>query len=147
MSPITVRFDPPSHGWLTLYVGVGERTFCIDAADMPNNPVQALVDALDLAASHKASSVWWNLEPGSYWMEFVPQGERVAFRLRYAKQGDATKATTQATLLGSRDEVILPFWRFLQAFQTARFAEPDWPDVHFERMACIGEWLEGAAKC
>lgn len=109
----------------------------IDASDVPNNPIQQLVDALDLAASGAQSCVWWHLEPDSYFMHFAPHQDEITFTLSYAPGREQRPSNEVASVRGSRPDILLPFWRFLRQFQSHDYAEPHWPSVDYQRMAAI----------
>ena len=137
MPPIHIHCEPPSHGWLTLQLRVGDRCIEIDASDVPNNPVQDLADALDLAARGLRGQVWWNLEPDGYFMSFEPVGDALRFQLDFAPCSERRSATTVLAFQGARSETLLPFWRFLRAFQSRAYAASDWPAVNYERLPAI----------
>ena len=137
MPLIEIQYDQPSHGWLTLRLTVGSRTVEIDASDVPNNPVQELVAALEAAAEGSESSVWWHLEPDGYFANFEPVGSEVRFNLAFAKRSDRRNVAPIVSVTGSKAEILLPFWRFLRDFESRPHQEPDWPHVDFSRLQAI----------
>jgi hypothetical protein len=134
---IRIQHTPPSHGWLSLQLSVGDRHVSIDASDVPNNPVQELVDALDLAASGASAQVWWHLEPDGWFMSFEPDGDDVRLQLDFAPHSERSRAQPALRLRGPRAEILLPFWRFLRDFQSRAYPEPHWPAVDYRRMPAI----------
>lgn len=148
MQRIDIRYQPPSNGWLTLRLSAEGRSIEIDASDVPNNPIQALVDALDSAAAGTPSRVWWNQEPSGYLMSFVPLGSEfgneMEFRLEFSHHGEHSPSHVALALRGGRSEVLLPFWRFLREFQSHAYAEPHWPSVNYERLLLIKARIAGA---
>jgi len=57
MKIISIRYDPPMNGWLRLFLNVGVHQVVMDASDVPNNPVQELIDALDNIANGRKATV------------------------------------------------------------------------------------------
>jgi len=143
MQRIRIQHTPPSHGWVSLRLSVGDQSVAIDASDVPNNPIQDLVDAIDLVACGVHSQVWWHLEPDGYFMRFEPIGNDVLFRLDFAPRSERRLAEPVLSLRGSRAEVLLPFFRFLREFQSHAYREPHWPEVHYERLFAVKAQLGG----
>jgi hypothetical protein len=122
---------------MTLSLCVGEQHIEFVASDVPNNPIQELADALDLAVRGIHAQVWWHLEPDGYFMRFAPVGDEVLFQLDFASCSERKCATPVLTLRGSRAEVLLPFWRFLREFQSHAYTAPHWPSVRYEHLLAI----------
>lgn len=66
MAVLHIAYEAPEHGWLTVTVTVAGKALVIDASDVPNNPVQDLIAALDAASQGTESCVSWPLEPDAY---------------------------------------------------------------------------------
>ena len=122
---------------MTLRLTAGEKTVVIDASDVPNNPLQDLVVALEAAAAGTESSVWWHLEPDGYFTTFKPIGTEVQFNLEFATRSERRLAEHIASACGSKAEILLPFWRFLRDFESHSYQEPHWPSIDFSRMQFI----------
>jgi hypothetical protein len=127
---------------MTLSLRVGEQRIEFVASDVPNNPIQELADALDLAVRGIHAQVWWHLEPYGYFMRFEPVGDEVFFQLDFALCSKRKSATPVLTFRGTRAEVLLPFWRFLREFQSHAYTEPHWPSVRYENLPAIKAKLE-----
>lgn len=137
MKRIAISHQPPSHGWLTLQLTVDEQIIEIDASDVPNNPVQELISTLYSAAGGTSASVWFHLEPDGYYVHFEPVGSDIGFRIDYAAESERSRSNNILSIVGSREEILLPFWRFLRDFQSRGYAEPHWPDVDYRDMDSI----------
>jgi hypothetical protein len=146
MPLIGLQYDPPSHGWLTLCLTAGDKTIEIDASDVPNNPLQELIAALEAAASGAESSVWWHLEPDGYFMNFKPMGSEIQFSLEFATRSERHLSESIVSVSGSKAEVLLPFWRFLRDFQSRTYQEPNWPILDFSRMQVIKAGIGAASE-
>jgi len=146
MPLIELRFDPPSHGWLTLRLTAADKTVVIDASDVPNNPLQELIAALEAAASGMESSVWWHLEPDGYFMNFKPVGSETQFNLEFATRSERRLSETIVSVSGSKAGVLLPFWRFLRDFQSRTYQEPNWPNLDYSRMQVIKAGIGAASE-
>lgn len=136
-----VRHEAPSHGWLPLRLNVNGIDVDIVASDVPNNPVQELLDALESVARGNEASIWWHLEPDGYFMRFFPNGDEVMFVLELAPESKESRAEVVLSFQGTRVEVLLPLWRFLRDFQSRQYSEEDWPNVDYRRIASIREMI------
>lgn len=137
MKTIRLSHRAPSHGWLALQLVADGHSFEIDASDVPNNQVQDLISALYSAAGGAEAVVWLHLEPDGYFMHFQPVGENIRFRLDYATESDRSRSRDIFIIESSREDMLLPFWRFLRNFQSRKYAEPHWPDVDYRDMDSI----------
>jgi len=146
MQRVQIQYNPPSHGWLRLQLTVDATSVDIEASDVPNNPVQELLDALVRATTGTESSVWWHLEPDGYFMHFIPIGEEIKFSLEFAPNSKRSNARDVLSFQSGRAEVLLPFWRFLRDFQYQAYAEPHWPSVNYERILAIKAALGGTSE-
>lgn len=134
---IRISYAPPSHGWLTLTVSVNEQAVEIDASDVPNNPVEDLLSALELAANGVPSSVWWHLEPAGYFMYFTPINGSIHFKIEYVAHSEQAQGKSVVEISGSPAQILLPFWRFVREFQTHEFEEPHWPVIDWNRILAV----------
>lgn len=122
---------------MTISILVNGQTVEIDASDVPNNPVEDLLVALDLAANGVPSSVWWHLEPDGYFMDFTPNGEEVQFKLVFATESERAHGREVVGTRGNAAQVLLPFWRFIREFQSHDFQEPHWPLTDYRRILAV----------
>ena len=145
MQRIRVQHEPPSHGWLPILLEASGHSVTIDASDVPNNPIQELIEAIDQAASGAQSCVWWHLEPDGYFMQFTPSRDEIEFKLSFSPNSAHSQSKEVLSVRGSRAEVLLPFWRFLREFQSHSYAEPHWPAVNYERLLVIKASIGGVS--
>ncbi len=134
---IQIGYQPAHHGWLDLRLTVNGQVLEIDASDVPNNPVQELVSALELSSAGTPASVWWHLEPAGYFMHFTPEGETMTLRIDFSNNSKPAHAQTVLKATGRREHILMPFWRFVREFQSRGFQEPHWPETDYSRMADI----------
>jgi hypothetical protein len=143
MSRIAVRHLSPEHGWLTFYVTVDGQIVEIDASDVPNNPMQDLLDAIRRVSQGENTRVWWHLEPGWYVFDFEHKGDSLLFRI--ALVNDTTpgsRETTVASIETAPSDVLLPLWRFLRRFQSEHHHEPHWPEIDYRDIDRIGDRIK-----
>lgn len=145
MQLVRIACKAPSHGWLSVSLATDEKCIEIDASDVPNNPLQDLISALEMAARGTESFVWWHLEPHGYFMYLTPGGGEVHLRIDYAPHSERSLGANVLTVSGNPEQVLLPFWRFLREFQSHGYVEPHWPPVDYSRMGTIKGLIEGAA--
>jgi len=146
MPLIHIAYRPPEHGWLALTLTLDGKVINIDASDVPNNPLQELLVALEDIARGIDTSVWWHMEPASYFMYFQRVADEVQLRLEYADESQRSRAKEVATVQGSMTRIVTPFWRFLREFQSHAFAEPHWPDVDYDRIHTIKLLLDASGE-
>ena len=125
---------------------VEDRTIEIDASDVPNNPIQEIVEALDRAVSGLEAHIWWNLEPDGYFLHFKPVGQRVLLELEFAPRSERSQASIVLSFEGAPNDVLLPFWRFIRDFQSRDYTEPHWPFVNYDRLSAIKRRLDGTSE-
>ena len=109
----------------------------MDDSDVPNNPVQELINALDNVANGREATVWWNLERDGYFMHFEPTNGRIDFCLEFSSNSDFHHGHPVVTAQGTAAEVLLPFWRFLRDFQSYGYQEIHWLGVCYQRVSII----------
>jgi hypothetical protein len=131
---------------LSLHLDIDGIAVDIFASDVPNNPIQDLISALDTAASGYKSFVWWHLEPDGYFLHFMPAGEEVELQLEFAVNSKHLHAQKILSFRSNRSEVLMPFWRFLRNFQSRQYDEPHWPRVDYRRLDAIKLAIRGASE-
>ena len=114
----------------------------IDASYTPNNPVQQLIEALHAATRGDAARVWWHLEPDGYFLRFEPDGERIRLQLDFAYDSIPSRSRNVLAIEGTREEMLLPFWRFLRGFQSGEPHAPHWPDVDYRDIHVIEDRIK-----
>jgi hypothetical protein len=144
MQLIRINHLAPSHGWLKLNLTLGAKNLEINASDVPNNPIQDLITALDIASRGADSFVWWHLEPAGYFLYFHSVADEVRLKLDYADNSERSHAENIVTLQGSKERILLPFWRFVRKFQSYRYQEPDWPALDYRLLAEIKSRLSAS---
>jgi hypothetical protein len=137
MALFRIDYEAPQHGWLPLRLWSPEKVIAIDASDVPNNPVQELINALDRVSDGMEAAVWFNLEPAGYFLHFKRDNDQVSLRLDYAADGKKHLAASVFALEGSALDVLMPFWRFLRKFESHGYQEPHWPGVDYTRLPFI----------
>lgn len=142
MARIRITHEDPTHGWLPIRLMVDGHVVDIDSSDVPNNPVQDLVSALDSVLRNTAAAVFWPLEPGGYSFLFSPESDRVHFSVTFAENDESCQQEI-LSIVGSRNEILLPFWRFVRNFQSRNYEQPHWPVVDGTYMEFIRASLRG----
>ena len=120
----------PCHGWLPVRLAVGGQVIEFEASDVPQDPVEALVDALALAARDVASTVWWHLEPDGYFFDFQPLPQvpgTCRLGVCFAPGSSRALAAEVASVSGDKTAILLPLWRALRQFQTLATDPLHWP--------------------
>ncbi|MFZ6778715.1 hypothetical protein ACO0LD_17975 [Undibacterium sp. Ji83W] len=146
MSLIQIAYQAPNNGWLALTLTLDGKIIEIDASDVPNNPIQELIAALEDVVRGLDSSVWWHLEPAGYLMYFERVSEEVRLRIDYSNNSKRSHAKEVAVIQGSPAQILKPFWRFLREFQSHSFNEPHWPYVDYQRLPEIKLLLDADSK-
>lgn len=143
MSLLNLTFGTPTHGWLPVRLEVGSSVVEFDASDVPNNPIQNLIEALENALDGSEAFVWWNQEPDGYYFKFLPSSEEIEFQVLFAVDSRINAQSEVAIVKGDKAQVLLPIWRALRKFESCHSVEPHWPPVDYSRLALIKEKLKG----
>jgi hypothetical protein len=139
---IHIEYEAPQHGWLPLKISIGEQSIDIDSSDVPNNPIQDLLEAIRLASQGEDSRVWWPLEPGGFVFDFRCLEHVICLQICLAGDEWGKRMREIASVEGTPQDILLPFWRFLREFQSHGFTEPHWPDVDYRDIESIGRRLK-----
>lgn len=137
-----VSSEPPHHGWLSLTLQSEGQSIFIDASDVPNNPVQDLIGALEEAALGRQAHVWWNLEPDGFFMDLCLRSNEISLRIESAPNGERKRGVCVFEATGTSQQILLPLWRFVREFQSHGYQEPHWPVTDYGRMAQIKKLLD-----
>lgn len=116
----------------------------IDASDVPNNPIQELIDALDACVRGQAALVWWDLEPDGYFFHFEPIQGRIRLRIDFAPKSQTARSRETLALEDDAETVLLSFWRFLRNFQSGDYREPHWPEVDYRALDNVEQRIKYA---
>ena len=141
MPHFKLALEEPRHGWLRVQASSESGTVEFIASDVPNNPVQDLVSAVGLALREEESSVWWNLEPDGYYFEFTPFESNIHFCISFAHNSARDRRQEVLSLVGTKQEVLLPIWRALRRFESLDTREPHWPPGEYSQLISIGNSL------
>jgi len=134
MTMFRISLANPEQGWVPVRVEIGAEVFEFVGSDVPNNPIQELVDALAKAAKGLEATVWWHLEPDGYYFKLEPSARGMRFHLLIARGSKESAKSVCASAEGSKEEILLPIWRSLRRFQSLGVIEPDWPPVQFKAL-------------
>jgi hypothetical protein len=138
---LKLSLKQPEHGWVAVCLQAESSVIEFVASDVPNNPIQELVDALFKVYSGQEAEVWWHLEPDGYYFRFTPQENRVTLRVSFSEGSNEGSRRELLVLIGQQAEILLPIWRALRRFEAFRTVEPHWPDVNFRHLKELGPML------
>ena len=144
MSLLTLTFENPEHGRLPVKLVAGSSVVEFVASDVPDNPLQDLVDALYASSAGLSARVWWHLEPGGYYFDFSTTGNITELSVKFSENSDEERLVDILTISGSGKEVLLPIWRFLRQYETVNVEEPHWPVVNYGNFEEIKNILRAA---
>jgi hypothetical protein len=131
-----INFEPPHHGWLPIDLSINDKKINFFASDVPNNPIQKLVNALHLANKNIPAEVWWHLEPDSYYFKFEHEGDLLRFKITFKPNANKQELEI-VSIKVTKAEILMPIWRMLRKFQSGQFAKPHWPPVDYGNMESI----------
>ena len=139
--PFRCSFGKPHHGWLPIQIVSETGAITFIASDVPNNPVQDLIDAVEATCQGFTATVWWHLEPDGYYFKFTPTANDVDISILFAESSQEHLQTEIARFKGSKERILLPLWRELRKLEAAHPVEPHWPPVNFNKLSKIREKL------
>ncbi|MFN8446452.1 MAG: hypothetical protein U0175_37015 [Caldilineaceae bacterium] len=122
---MTLRFrlEIPQHGWLPIHLQCEEYDFSFTVSDVQGDSIGMLIKSISDAVDGIDSVTDWYLEPDIYRFEFRCEREKIEFQVAALRYGN-TKFIHKIS--GTRQEIILPFWRAVKAFSTQNWHESDW---------------------
>ncbi|MET1076916.1 MAG: hypothetical protein ABWY06_02740 [Pseudomonas sp.] len=135
----------PEHGWVGVKLELADTCLKFFASDVPNDPIEGLIDAIRTVAAGREVSLWWHLEPDGWYFEFTPTPQGVRLQALYAENSDRAAAELRGEYRGSLDAVLLPLWRGLRRFETYAPAAPHWPVLRPGAVASLRAVIEQAA--
>ena len=141
MALVSLKFGQPKSGWVEVHLSIGVKAIEFVGSDVPNNPLQQLIDALALSSRGLEASVWWHLEPDGYYFKFTPSGSDVELQVLFAPESKESAQSEVARVVGSKGSVLLPIWRALRSFSSLNPDEEDLPLVSVEGLERIRELL------
>lgn len=141
MSNIRFTLSRPSNGWLSVHLGVGDKAVDFSASDVPNNPIEELIDAIHCALGNRDATVWWHLEPGGYYFEFSPVGNETTLRILFSGDSDLEHRSELLSIQAPTKQLLVPFWRALRQLQSINAEEPHWPETRYGTLETLGERL------
>jgi hypothetical protein len=140
---IEIRYEPPHNGWLTLRITIDGQTVEIDASDVPNNPIQDLLDAIRHASQGEDACVWLHLEPNWFVFDFACTAKTIVFQLASVDETvNGTYRREIVSIEAAAQDILMPFWRFLRKFQSEDHREPHWPDVDYRDIETVGRSIK-----
>lgn len=130
MFDMKFKLGEPEHGWLPVELTTEVFNIQFEISDVPVNPIDQLIIGLSCVLGGTPSETWFHLEPASYYLLFTPtDGRNYEFHLEYSEthiqERNLRKPVFEA--VGSKQEIILPFWRGVKEFMSHSFSEPAWP--------------------
>lgn len=134
MDKLKVRFGEPGAGWILLTLEHASCVLTINASHVYDS-FPPLVSALTvLAAGSGEATVVWQCEPVEYQLDFVRSEDIVTLRIvSHQDMGRSVfhKPEPELLVVGSYEEVGLPFWRALRHLQ-GLFSDAEW-DAKWQR--------------
>ena len=142
MNKLELRFEEAEHGWLPVCLDAADEKIEFITSDVPNNPVQGLVNSIWASLRGDSSEVWWHLEPDGYFFTFVPEGENVQLEVFYSADSSKNKRESKLIYKGNLQETMLVLWRGIKEFDSHGPKEPHWPPLDTDDLVKLGKKLK-----
>ncbi len=130
MSPkLLFTLGTPDHGWLPVELRYGDFYLSIDASDVPNDPLEALLLVVTQLKSNEQRRVTWWLEPAAYFFDFTKIGEELVLQVLQTNDLNQERAEEQQLIKikGTAREILRPFRAALKQFYNITYEEKHWP--------------------
>jgi hypothetical protein len=136
------KFDVPEAGWLPVSISMGGFSLEIDASDVPCDPIFQLTVALYKVLKGIDSEVWWHLEPAGYYFYFKKL-EEDSYQITITFEEDSSSPEKPVIcLIGTKQEIIFPFWRAIKEFSSHHYNEPHWPELDKRELKKLTELIK-----
>lgn len=139
---IKLEFFQPEHGWLLCKLDLGNKTIEIDASDVPNNPIENLIECFWKCCRGDSCEVWWHLEPAGYYFQFKPVQSKIDFKVLYSPNSSTTSKTVIFEKVLDMKAFLLMLWRSIKKFSSYNIVEPHWPPTDMSEMERIKVKIE-----
>lgn len=132
---IEIEFGIPEHGWLLTNLVHKEFKLELDISDVPLDPMVQLCDALIEISKgiKKPTRVIWHLEPYCYYLQLEKLETGYMAIISESDEFDSPARVTKE-ILGTFDEIILPFYRGVKKFWSKSFKPPHWDELDSKRI-------------
>ncbi|MDA9009572.1 hypothetical protein N9K16_06420 [Alphaproteobacteria bacterium] len=129
-----VRLGQPKHGWIDLQIVQGRKACEWNVADQPDFILELQKAIVALLSGSETYLVELNNEPGFYQLFFQWSEDQVSVGLSFEDYSGKKKKIGE--LLGSPEEIVLPFWKEIQSFYSRGIPTfefegsefPHWPE-------------------
>ena len=142
MNDLNLKFEEAKHGWLPVHLEVADKKIEFITSDVPNNPVQVLINSIWNSLRGDPSEVWWHLEPDGYFFTFMPEGENVLLEVLYSADSSKNKRESKLIYKGNLQKTMLTLWRGIKEFVSHDTKEPHWPAIDIDDLERLGEKLK-----
>lgn len=142
MIKLKLKFEEAKHGWLPVRIEADDKKIEFITSDVPNNPVQELINSIWTSLRGDPSEVWWHLEPDGYFFTLVPEGENVRLEVFYSIDSSKNKRESKLIYKGNLQETILVMWRGIKEFASHCPKEPHWPPLDADDLEILGKKLK-----
>lgn len=121
---LSVSFESPQSGWMSLRLKSGARSFVAVASHAPDDSLAALMRALTalLSGNTKTATVTWNAEPEEFDFDFHVRGANVELRIVRFQGHRRERSSSRAVFSfeGALGEMCVAFWRELRELRARR---------------------------
>ena len=142
MTALRWKLGKPENRWVPVKLTCDDKFVEFLGSDVPNNPVQELVDALWKIAHGDMSEVWWHLEPDGYFFVFEPKQDKILFSVFFAENSTQNSRREILRVTGDLKSIVLPLWRGLREFLSYPLAEPHWPPINESEVTRLGTLIK-----
>lgn len=141
-----LEFDLPRHGWMLLHFYAQEKHLAFDGSYIFDGPLNIIETLLRVAQHELPTRALWAAEPDQLIFNFDKAGKEVQLSISYEWIGDLTATVELAPIVGSKDEICLPFWRALRSLQAriegTEYQWRDWgPEFPTRELALLTQHL------
>ena len=141
-----LKFGTPIHGWLPVRIEYDSGSLEFEASDVPYNPVQELVESLELINKGYEKEIWWHLEPAGYYLKFTPQGDELLIEIEFSNNFRSNDRRKIVELAVAKVPTLLAIWREIRRFQSLKFEDRNWPNLDDNQVVQIGASLKNSVK-
>lgn len=129
-------FGTAHHGWLPTLLTYNDFVLEIEISDVPVDPMEQLCTTLIqlMKGIREPIKVIWHLEPYCYYLQLENVITCYKVKLLESKDFESPMTLTKE-IEGSFENMILPLYRAVKAFDSQAYNDPHWERLDEDRVA------------
>ena len=138
-----LTYGIPIAGWLPCLLRIGDFKLETTLSNIPSDPMAAMLNTL--IQLHKGINITdriiWHEEPTCHYLQFSKVELGYSLQISKSDKYDGP-ASLVYEFTGTYNQLILPFYRALKAFNTLDLSQTGWLELKKGRVAELTQWVK-----